>query len=913
MRTKTKTLVLAMTTALISSGAVYAQNKGDPGAGIDPSGPSNGAPLGVAIAGQTCAGTGGSTNCPGLIPDQGSVVSTFDVLLCTEVVDANVGIDTTHTWVGDLIYTVTSPGGAASVTVIDRPGEPASFFGCSGDDIEAMLNDSAVPPVEDECAGAVPTIDGIYTPNNPLAALNGVNGIGTWTLEVTDNAAGDIGTLNDWSLDLVCINDADLAVAKSGPATVVAGTDMTYTIDVSNAGPANAVDVIVTDTIPAGTTYVSDTDSCVEAPAGTLTCTLGGIATGATDSFDVTVSVPASATTGTVLTNTAAVTTVTNDPNGANNSDSVDTVVAREAAITVIKTQITANPIVAGAGGAPNLCYNIHIDNAGPSNVSGLTTVDTGSPYVGIVSVGATGWVDNLPAGTDTNHQACFTVLSGAPEGIFTNTATATGSGGNEDLGTPANHTDSVDTPITRVATLVLTKIQTSFDPIVAGSGIGNMTHVVAVQNLGPSDISGLVINDNLVIPAGVVADSFIPSNGAFAGGNWVLNLADNQDATLIVTATVSLAAAEGINVIIDTATVTGSAGGETLLGDTIAVETSSIRWPVATFNVEKLYMGGTGASVPVVLVCADDTLLGFGDPGAGNTDTALVWKRFDTSLAVTSCTVIETVPDGYYEIDRSVDCDVVGVQDGGVYDCTIVNAETVARFHVTKDFSDGSTDDVEVTLTCDTGLPLEQMLIIAGGDPTGVTFVVKDFIDGTMSCHVSEVTNTPGYDLDDSNCVWPLVNSIDSPFACVVNNTAQDATFTAHKIWNIINEGGDEVNTHVPVTITCDRYITGSNGAFYADGYTATKVLGDGDNLWVTVDTTTGPAWCEATESITQSGVESTDNCYGRLLTAGSSDSCTFTNTVFFEGIPTLSQYGLAILALLMLGVGMVGFRRFV
>jgi hypothetical protein len=44
----------------------------------------------------------------------------------------------------------------------------------------------------------------------------------------------------------------------------------------------------------------------------------------------------------------------------------------------------------------------------------------------------------------------------------------------------------------------------------------------------------------------------------------------------------------------------------------------------------------------------------------------------------------------------------------------------------------------------------------------------------------------------------------------------------------------------------------------------------------------------------------------------AGGNSSCTFTNTVFFEGIPTLSQYGLALMALLMLGVGMVGFRRF-
>ena len=39
----------------------------------------------------------------------------------------------------------------------------------------------------------------------------------------------------------------------------------------------------------------------------------------------------------------------------------------------------------------------------------------------------------------------------------------------------------------------------------------------------------------------------------------------------------------------------------------------------------------------------------------------------------------------------------------------------------------------------------------------------------------------------------------------------------------------------------------------------------------------------------------------------------CTITNTESFEGIPTLSQYGMAIMALLMLGVGFIGMRRFV
>jgi len=47
-------------------------------------------------------------------------------------------------------------------------------------------------------------------------------------------------------------------------------------------------------------------------------------------------------------------------------------------------------------------------------------------------------------------------------------------------------------------------------------------------------------------------------------------------------------------------------------------------------------------------------------------------------------------------------------------------------------------------------------------------------------------------------------------------------------------------------------------------------------------------------------------------VVEAAGSNGCEITNTVFFEGIPTLSQYGLALMALLMLGVGMVGFRRF-
>jgi hypothetical protein len=231
-----------------------------------------------------------------------------------------------------------------------------------------------------------------------------------------------------------------------------------------------------------------------------------------------------------------------------------------------------------------------------------------------------------------------------------------------------------------------------------------------------------------------------------------------------------------------------------------------------------------------------------------------------------------------------------------------------------TKVFSDGSTAEVDVTLLCNTGLPLDQTFTIEGGDPEGVTFVVVDFVDGTMSCEVTETGSPAGYTVvmnGGEGCAWEGIELGQSE-ECVIENTADDATYTVMKTWEVFNEGGDVVIQEANVTIMCDSEI---DGGYEDDGYWfLSDSLGDGESLVASVDVTEGAAECSASETILQSGVESTSvNCGGSVLTAGGSATCYFTNTVFFEGIPTLSQYGLAIMALLMLGVGYVGFRRFI
>jgi extracellular elastinolytic metalloproteinase len=136
------------------------------------------------------------------IPDAVPAGVTTDMVVPSggALTDLNVTLKVTHTWVGDLIFKLTKVGGGPTVTFFDRPGVPASTNGCSGDNIDATLDDEAATPVETQCAGAAPTISGSFSPNNPLSAFDGQALAGTWRLTASDNAGADLGTVTEWCL-----------------------------------------------------------------------------------------------------------------------------------------------------------------------------------------------------------------------------------------------------------------------------------------------------------------------------------------------------------------------------------------------------------------------------------------------------------------------------------------------------------------------------------------------------------------------------------------------------------------------------------------------------------------------------------------------------------------------------------------
>jgi len=142
-----------------------------------------------------------------------------------QIVDLNVSVAINHTWVGDVKVVLKHDDTGTAVTIIDRPGEPASFFGCSGNNIDATLDDAAVSPVENECALTEPTIAGTFSPNNPLSAFNGESLHGTWRLIVTDNAGGDTGSLESWTLHfgvMLCDGKVATKVGTPGDDTIFA-------------------------------------------------------------------------------------------------------------------------------------------------------------------------------------------------------------------------------------------------------------------------------------------------------------------------------------------------------------------------------------------------------------------------------------------------------------------------------------------------------------------------------------------------------------------------------------------------------------------------------------------------------------------------------------------------------------------
>ncbi|TDR48832.1 subtilase family protein [Tahibacter aquaticus] len=143
---------------------------------------------------------------PGVpIPDDNpdGVALTITLPPLGNLADLDLAFSTNHTWTGDLSLTLSK--GATTATLMDRPGEPdSSPAGCSGRNANVVFDDEGADgSIEAGCANRDPAYTpagGHFTPDQPLAAFDGSEAGGTWTVLITDAVGEDTGTVQSLCL-----------------------------------------------------------------------------------------------------------------------------------------------------------------------------------------------------------------------------------------------------------------------------------------------------------------------------------------------------------------------------------------------------------------------------------------------------------------------------------------------------------------------------------------------------------------------------------------------------------------------------------------------------------------------------------------------------------------------------------------
>jgi uncharacterized repeat protein (TIGR01451 family) len=318
---------------------------------------------------------------------------------------------------------------------------------------------------------------------------------------------------------------ADLVVTNSGtPNPVVPGGNITYTQTVNNNGPGSAVNLVFSEAIPGNTTFVSLTSSpagwTCTTPAvgagGNISCTLPSNAISVVSTFTLVVQVGVATPSGTTVSDTDSVSSGINDNNLANNTATVNTLVASPASANIAVTNSAAPSTVAPSA---NITYTQSLTNNGPATATTVTfteAIPTNTTFVSFAkpaawtcttpAVGATGTVNCSIATLAAGATAAFTLVTKVNAGTATGTVIT-----NTDMGSssvidpnPLNNNATANVTVAQAnqADMAVTMSQNP-NPVLAGA---NITYTAVVTNNGPATATTVTAVDT--IPANTTFSS---------------------------------------------------------------------------------------------------------------------------------------------------------------------------------------------------------------------------------------------------------------------------------------------------------------------------------------------------------------------------------------------------------------------
>lgn len=295
---------------------------------------------------------------------------------------------------------------------------------------------------------------------------------------------------NSASQSVTVTAQSDVTITKTGPASIIAGQNIVYTVTVTNNGPSSASAVNVADPTPGGLTFVSNSGGCTTA----YPCALGTMTNGQTVTITSTYSTSPSSTTS--ITNTATVSSTTGDPAAGNNSATKTTTVTASADLSITKS----GPASSSAGSP--LVYTITVTNNGPSDAAAVSVADptpAGTSFVSNNGACITPFPCSL--GTMTPGQtktitSTFTTPANFAGTSVANTATVSSST------TPdPNAANNSATATTAFGAASADLAVTKSGPATAANG-STAAYTITVVNNGPATATNVVLNDPA--PAGL-------------------------------------------------------------------------------------------------------------------------------------------------------------------------------------------------------------------------------------------------------------------------------------------------------------------------------------------------------------------------------------------------------------------------
>ncbi|WP_197050753.1 DUF11 domain-containing protein [Deinococcus sp. YIM 77859] len=351
---------------------------------------------------------------------------------------------------------------------------------------------------------------------------------GTTSLTATvDSASGELLMLYSAVL-MATSTTADLGVIKSAPATQQGSGTLTYSITASNAGPQEAYNVVVSDPLPAGVTFVSASGGgSYDATNHRVTWTTGKFLANTSQTYTITVTVPNTAAT---YQNTVSISSGSFDPNAANNSAAVSTTVTPTPDLTLTKsgpafarpsTVANSDPAAGPVVGATDsfISYTLTVNTAN-ANATGTTTVTDTLPNglswtaAGNYTAGPGTWSCGI-SGQVITCTTTSTLTAGTPQTItlnrvrvapgtaagatFTNTATVR----NPNEAASNINAGNTGTVTTR---LVLTQVTKQVRTLPAGTFSNSaevrpgdlLEYCIDTRNLGGADLANYVLSDTL-------------------------------------------------------------------------------------------------------------------------------------------------------------------------------------------------------------------------------------------------------------------------------------------------------------------------------------------------------------------------------------------------------------------------------